>query len=133
MGADTIFINIPVKNLRRSIAFYSALGFTRHPVFHGEGACCMCVSEHINIMLQTREHFRQFTPKPISDPAQATGLLLCLHCDSPQQVDELVEKAIAAGGSSPRSAQDIGFLYTHGFNDPDEYIWILNHIYRGKM
>ncbi len=133
MSMNTIFINIPVKNLGKSIAFYSSLGFTKHPVFHGEGACCICISEHINIMLQTTEHFKQFTPKPIANPSQATALLLCLHCDSPQQVDEMVEKAIAAGGSSQTQAQDLGFLYTNGFNDPDDYVWILNHIYPEKM
>lgn len=129
MSLDTIFINIPVADLNRSIEFYSALGFTPHPVFRGEGACCMCVSEYINVMLQTAEHFKQFTTKPIANPQESTGLLLCLHCDSPAHVDDLVKTAIAAGGTATTQAQDLGFLYTHGFNDPDGYVWILNHIY----
>lgn len=133
MSLDTIFINVPVKNLDKSIAFYTALGFTPHPIFRGDGACCMCINEHINIMLQTVEHFKQFTHKPIADSTQATALLLCLHCDSPAHVDQLVSAAIAAGGAASTNAKDLGFLYTHGFTDPDEYVWILNHIYPDKI
>ena len=132
MSLDTIFINLPVKNLDRSIEFYSALGFRSHPIFRGEGACCMCVSENINVMLQTLEHFRHFTNKPIADPALSTALLLCLHCESPQQVDCLVEIALAAGGTTSTRTQNLGFLYTRGFSDPDEYHWILNYLYPSK-
>ncbi|GGY65296.1 hypothetical protein GCM10011613_06440 [Cellvibrio zantedeschiae] len=129
MSLDTIFVNIPVNDLDRSITFYSAMGFTPHPVFRGEGASCMCISEYINVVLQSHEHFKQFTDKPIVNPAQSTGVLLCLHCDSPAHVDDLVKTAVKAGGTSPTEAKDYGFLYSHGFTDPDGYIWILNHIY----
>ena len=133
MALDTIFVNLPVQDLARSVAFYEALGFTPHPVFQGEGASCMCISPQINLMLQSHAHFRRFTHKPIPDPAQTTGVLLCLHCDSPGQVDALVKAALAAGGSGRGPAQDLGFLYSDGFSDPDGYSWILNHIYPGKM
>jgi len=98
MGLDTIFANIPVKNLEKSIEFYSRLGFAPHPVFRGEGAACMCVSEHMNIMLQTEEHIKRFTTKPLAAPATSTGAILCLHSDSPAHVDGLVRKATDAGG-----------------------------------
>jgi predicted lactoylglutathione lyase len=129
MKPDTIFINIPVKDLNKSVEFYSKLGFTPHPVFRGKDAVCMCISEHINLMLQTESNFKQFVTKPISDPATSNGLLLCLHCDSPAQVDDIVSKAVNAGGKTDSQARDLGFLYTHGFTDPDGYIWKMNHVY----
>jgi predicted lactoylglutathione lyase len=129
MRPDTIFVNLPVKDLKRSVAFYASLGFTPHPIFQSETASCLCISDHINLMLQTVANFQQFTSSPIADPTQTTGVLLCLHCDSPQQVDDLVAAALSAGATTPDSAQDLGFLYTHGFTDPDGYLWKLNHIY----
>jgi predicted lactoylglutathione lyase len=129
MPLDTIFINLPIKDLPRAVAFYTQLGWTQHPVFKGEGAQCMCLNEHIHLMLQTESHLRRFTDKPICDPATAVGVLLCLHCDSSAQVDELVRIAVSAGGTTTDAAQDLGFLYTHGFTDPEGYIWKLNHIY----
>ncbi len=129
MSLDTIFVNIPVKDLNRSVAFYMKLGFKKHPVFQSEDASCLCISEHINLMVQTENNFKRFTAKPIADPATTTGVLLCLHCDSPAHVNELVGQAIRAGGSIHDQPQDLGFLYSHGFTDPDGYIWKLNHIY----
>ena len=131
MSLDTIFINLPVKDLQKSVAFYTKLGFGMHPVFQAEDASCLCISDHIHLMLQTESHLRRFTSKPIADPATSTGVLLCLHCDSPAQVDQLVALALGAGAAVPDRAQDLGFLYTHGFTDPDGYLWKLNHVYPG--
>ena len=132
MNFETFLVNIPVKNLERSIQFYSALGFSKHPVFQGPGASCLCISAHANLMLQTEEHFRKFTAHPIPDSSRTTGLLLCVHCDSPSQVNDLVKRALVAGGTTTDEAQDLGFLYTHGFVDPDGYVWKLNHIYPNR-
>ena len=129
MSLDTIFINVPVKNLDRSIEFYTKLGFRLHPVFRSEEAACMCITDHIHLMLQTESHLKRFTSKPIADPAKSTGVMLCLHCDSPAHVDEIVRKALVAGGTTHDQARDMGFLYTHGFTDPEGYTWKLNHIY----
>lgn len=133
MSLDTIFVNLPVRNLDAEVAFYEALGFTRHPVFHGPGATCLCISEHIHLMLQTPDHLKRFTAKPIADPARTVGVLLCLHCDSPEHVDALVRAAVGAGATADGAAEKLGdFMYTHGFLDPEGYGWKLNHIYPGR-
>lgn len=129
MKPDTIFINIPVKNLERAVNFYTRLGFAPHPDFRGPEAQCMCLSDRIHVMVQLENHLKQFTPKPVSDPTKSTGVVLCLHCDSKEQIDDLVAKAVAAGGSTFDAPQDLGFLYTHGFLDTDGNVWRLNYIY----
>ena len=133
MSLDTIFVNLPVKDLDRAVAFYEALGFTRHPIFHGEGATCMVISEHIHLMLQTADHMKRFTAMPIADPTRAMGVMLCLHCDSPAHVDSLVKMAVQAGGTADGEAETFGdFIYSHGFIDPEGYAWKMNHIFPGK-
>ena len=132
MSLDTIFVNLPVKDLERTVAFYESLGLTRHPVFHGPGAICVSVSEHIHLMLQTAENLRRHTQLPIVDPAQATGVMLCLHGDSPAHVDELIRTAEAAGGTPDPETVDIDFCYSRGFTDPEGYLWKINYIYPAK-
>ena len=120
-----IFVNLPVKDLKKSMAFFDRLGFSFNRRFTDDTAACMVVSEDIYAMLLTHEKFRGFTPKPICDASQSTEVLVCLSCESRAEVDDLVRRAVAAGGSTYSSAQDHGFMYAHGFQDPDGHIWEL--------
>ena len=108
--ATQVFINLPVADLPKSLAFYEALGFPRNPQFCDDTAACIVVSDAINVMLLTHAKFRAFTPKAICDTRQAVEVLLNLSCDTPGQVDTLVAKALAAGGSTYDEAEDLGFM-----------------------
>jgi uncharacterized protein len=123
--ATKIFVNLPVKNLNKSIDFFTKLGFTFNPQFTDETATCMIVSEDIFVMLLTYEKFQTFTPKPICDATKSTEVLVCLSTESRKEVDEMVSKAIAAGGTTYNEPQDHGFMYAHGFQDLDGHIWEL--------
>lgn len=118
-----IFVNLPVQNLPRSVAFFTALGFGFNPQFTDETGTCMVVSDSIFVMLLTHEKFKMFTPKPIADAAQTTEVLVCLSAESREKVDDLVRKAVAAGGSTHSAPQDHGFMYGHGFQDLDGHLW----------
>ena len=124
-----IFVNLPVKNLEKSKAFFSALGYTFNPQFTDQNAACMVIADgSIYAMLLVEDFFRTFTGKPIADAREATEVLVCLSCESRAEVDELVRKAVAAGGRAPRAPQDHGFMYGHGFEDPDGHIWELAYM-----
>jgi predicted lactoylglutathione lyase len=123
--AKQIFVNLPVSDLQRSIAFFTSLGFTFDANFTNENATCMIVGENIFVMLLVESFFRTFTTKDLCDARKSTEVLVCLSCESRAEVDALVAKAVAAGGSAPRSAQEHGFMYGHGFEDPDGHIWEL--------
>jgi predicted lactoylglutathione lyase len=120
-----IFVNLPVKDLPRSVAFFTALGFTFNPQFTNENATCMIVDENIFVMLLVEPFFQTFIKKDICDARTSTEVLMCLSCESRAEVDELVAKAVAAGGTIPRAAEDHGFMYGHAFEDPDGHIWEL--------
>ena len=126
MNPDSITINIPVNELDRAVSFYSQLGFEPHPVFRGPDCQCMVVSDRLRVMVHLASSLKNFTPKPISDPSSVTGVVLCLDCESREQVDTIVSKAVAAGGTTYDTAQDLGFVYTHGFLDTDGNAWRLN-------
>ena len=126
--ASQIFVNLPVKDLDRSVEFFTALGFTFNPQFTDETATCMIVSENIFVMLLTHEKFQTFTPKPICDATKATEVLVCLSLASRAEVEAMVAKAVAAGGKTYNQPQDHGFMYQHGFQDPDGHIWELVHM-----
>lgn len=123
-----IFLNIPVADLPRAKAFYQALGFSLNPQFTGDTAACVVISETIFVMLGTHAKFHEFTPKAICDTTQAVEVLMNLRCESRQEVDDLVAKAVAAGGSTYDKAEDFGFMYTHSFVDPDGHGWGLFHM-----
>jgi predicted lactoylglutathione lyase len=128
MSTQQIFVNLPVKNLERSKAFFTSLGFTFNPQFTNEQAACMVVSDTIYVMLLVESFFQGFTGKPIADATKTTEVLVCLSCESRAHVDELVAKAVATGGTAPRAPQDHGFMYGHGFEDPDGHIWELAYM-----
>jgi uncharacterized protein len=121
-----IFVNLPVKNLERSVGFFTALGYRFNPQFTNENATCMVVNEgHIYVMLLVEDFFATFTPKPIADASRSTEVLLCLSCESRFAVDALVAKAVAASAHTPYEAKDHGFMYQHGFQDLDGHLWEL--------
>ena len=123
--ARQIFVNLPVKDLDRSVAFFTRLGFTFNPDFTDETATCMVVSDDIFVMLLTEAKFKTFTPKAIADATRSTEVLVCLSCESRAEVDDTVQKAVAAGGTTYSEPQDHGFMYAHGFQDLDGHIWEL--------
>jgi uncharacterized protein len=121
--ATQIFVNLPVKDLNKSIDFFTKLGFTFNPQFTDEKATCMVVSEYIYIMLLVEEFFKTFTKKEIADATKSTEAIICLSAESREKVDEMVSKAIEAGGTAPNDKQDHGWMYGHGFQDLDGHLW----------
>ena len=119
-----IFVNLPVSDLDRAIAFYEAIGGTKNAQFSNEKAAAIVFSESIYVMLLTHDFYRTFTTKEIADPSRTSGVLLALSCDSPADVDAMVERAAAAGGTAdPGPKQDFGFMYGRSFEDPDGHHW----------
>ena len=123
-----IYVNLPIKNMERSKAFFGALGFSFNPQFTNEQGACMVITDTIYVMLLVEPFFQTFTKKQIADAGKTTEVLICLSCASRAEVDELVRKAIAAGASTPNAPQDHGFMYGHGFQDLDGHIWELMYM-----
>ena len=121
--ATKIFVNLPVKNLSKSIEFFTRLGYTFNPQFTDETATCMIVSDDIYIMLLTEEKFKMFTKKEIADATHSTEAIICLSADSREKVDEMINKALEAGGTTPNEKQDHGFMYGWGYQDLDGHLW----------
>ena len=126
--ATQIFVNLPVKDLNRSVDFFTHLGYTFNPEFTNEKATCMIVSETIYVMLLTIPFFKTFTEKEIVDAHKAVECSICLSAESRAAVDDMVARAEAAGARIPNPATDHGFMYQHSFEDPDghhwEYVWM---------
>ena len=120
-----IFVNLPIRDMQRSQDFFRALGFSFNPQFTNEQGACMVIAEDIFAMLLVEPFFQTFTHKRIANAKESTEVLVCLSCESRAEVDDLVRKALAAGGTAPRPPQDHGFMYGHGFEDPDGHVWEL--------
>jgi uncharacterized protein len=120
-----IYVNLPVKNLERAKAFFGSLGFSFNPQFTNDSGACMVIADNIYAMLLTESFFQTFTKKPVADASRSTEVLVCLSCESRAEVDELVRKALDAGGKAPNAPQDHGFMYGHGFEDMDGHVWEL--------
>jgi len=119
-----IFINLPVADLARSIAFYEAVGATKNEMFSDETAACMVVSDVIHVMLLTHDKWKGFTDRAIPDAHASAQVLLCLSEDSREAVDAVVNKAAGVGGKAdPNATQDYGFMYGRSYADPDGHIW----------
>jgi predicted lactoylglutathione lyase len=118
-----IFVNLPVADLAAAKAFYEAIGFTNNPQFTDETAACMVLTDVIHVMLLTHDKFAQFTSKRIADAHATSEVLICISADSREGVDEITDKALAAGGREPREKQDHGFMYGRSFEDLDGHIW----------
>jgi len=120
---SSLFVNLPVQDVARSRAFFSALGFAFNPRFSSDQGICMVVNPQISVMLLAKPFFQGFTPKPVADAHQSAQVLLALQCDSRAEVDDLVARALAAGGSSSPQPEDLGFMYSHDFTDLDGHGW----------
>jgi predicted lactoylglutathione lyase len=118
-----IFLNVAVRDLGVSKAFFEQLGFEFNPMFTNDDCACMVVSEQAYVMLQTHESFDRFTTKPIADPTAATEAIVCVSADSREDVDAFADAALAGGGTAAREPQDYGFMYGRSFHDPDGHVW----------
>lgn len=118
-----IFVTLPVKDLKNSIRFYEALGYKQNPQFSGETAASIVISDAIYVMLGTHDTFKKLTPKEIADPTKVCHVLISLSCESRSAVEDLMANALAAGGSQAHDPEDHGFMYQHGFYDPDGHGW----------
>ena len=121
-----IFVNLPVKDLERSKAFYESIGFRNEPKFSNDAAAMMVLSDTIAVMLLTHPFYATFTRKPIADANNSSQVMLCISCDSPAEVDRIVDAAAAAGGKvdlSPKSETGEGPMYGRDFEDPDGHQW----------
>jgi uncharacterized protein len=118
-----IFVNLPVRDLPRSKAFFQALGLEFNPQFSNDKGACLVIAENIYAMLLVEPFFQTFTQLPISDARKATEVLIALSCDSRAEVEALVAKAVAAGATTPNAPQDHGFMLQHGFADLDGHQW----------
>ena len=118
-----IFVNLAVEDLQKSRAFFGELGFSFNPKFSNDQGAGMVISENIYAMLLVKPFFQTFTTKTIIDPKQQVEAITCLSCESRAEVDEIVAKAVRAGGKTPRPLQDYGFMYSHGFDDIDGHTW----------
>ncbi|MFR9729022.1 VOC family protein [Saccharopolyspora sp. MS10] len=121
-----IFVNLPVQDVRRSKAFFAELGFEFDDEFSDEKTLCVVVEENIMVMLLERDRFAEFINGDIADPA-TTEVLNCLSVDTREGVDELVAKAVAAGGSAWKPSSEMGPMYGGSFRDPDGHVWELVH------
>lgn len=121
--ASKIFVNLPVKDLKKSIEFFSSLGFTFNPQFTDETATCMIIADNIFAMLLTEARFKDFTKKSISDATKTTEVLLALDAESRETVDDMIKKAVKAGGSTYADPVDHGWMYIHSFADLDGHQW----------
>ena len=121
--AKKIFINLPVTDLKKATAFYTAIGFTNNPQFTDETAACMVLTEEIYVMLLTQNKFGEFTKKEIGDTKKTASVINSLSVDSNDEVNTMIEKALKAGGKEPNEAKDYGFMQQRSFEDLDGHLW----------
>ncbi|MBI2101319.1 VOC family protein [Candidatus Woesearchaeota archaeon] len=132
--AKQIFVNLPVKDLDKTIEFFTKLGFDFNPKFTDKNATCMIIGENIFAMLLVEKFFRTFIPnKGISDAKKSTEVLVALAVESRAKVDGMVNKAIEAGGKEYRTAQDHGWMYGRAFEDLDGHVWEVFYMDESKM
>jgi uncharacterized protein len=118
-----LFVNIPVSDLQRSIDFFEALGFSFNPQFTDASATCMLVGEDAYFMLLARDRFKDFSKRPVGDPRNETSALFAISVSSREEVDDVVKKAVASGGSHAGDPHDHGFMYQRSFYDLDGHHW----------
>jgi uncharacterized protein len=118
-----IFVNLPVKDLTKSVDFFTQLGFEFDPQFTDENATCMIISDEAFVMLLVEDFFKTFTKKEVADATTHTEAILALSTESREQVDEVVNKALAAGGQPSNDPMDQGFMYAWSFQDLDGHLW----------
>jgi predicted lactoylglutathione lyase len=129
---SAIFLNMPIKDLNKSVKFFTGLGFTFNQQFTSEESTCMIIGENMYAMLCVEERFKKFLDKPIADPS-TTEMLISLSCESSARVREIAEKAFELGAKKINEPDDMGFMFSWGFEDLDGHVWDLfwmdpNHI-----
>ncbi|MEW9700628.1 VOC family protein [Paenibacillus sp. SI8] len=117
------FVNLPVKDLNRTKEFFSSIGFEFNPQFSDENSACLVVNDNTFVQLLTESYFRTFITKPMADVASAAAGIIALSADSREHVDELANKALAAGGKESKAPVDHGFMYVRSFEDLDGHLW----------
>ncbi|MBO1513302.1 VOC family protein [Metabacillus bambusae] len=128
LQASQIYVNLPVKDLNKSVEFFTKVGFEFNPQFTDENATCMVVGENIFVMLLVEEFFNTFTKKDIADATKSTEVIVAISADSKEMVDEIVHKALAAGGQPSNDPVDHGFMYGWSFQDIDGHLWELMYM-----
>ncbi|MEU1401239.1 VOC family protein [Streptomyces sp. NPDC005728] len=123
MYQQMIFVNLATDDVEASKKFFTALGYTINPQFSTDDCTCVVISDTIIAMLLSKQHYATFTKKEIADSTKSSEVLLCLSAESRAKVDELVDRAIAAGGSASGETQDHGFMYGRAFDDLDGHTW----------
>ncbi|MFI6489533.1 VOC family protein [Streptomyces sp. NPDC050564] len=123
MYQQMIFVNLPVADVDTSKKFFTELGYTINPQFTTDDCACVVISDTIIAMMLSRQRYADFTKKQIADATKTSEVLLCLSAESREKVDELVDGAIAAGGTATGETQDHGFMYGRAFDDPDGHTW----------
>ena len=118
-----LFVNLPVKDLAKTVEFFTALGFSFNPDFTDENASCMIVNDDAYVMLLVESYFKTFTSKTVADARSTSEAIMSFSLESRAGVDELVRTALTSGGTPSEEAQDYGFMYTHSFQDPDGHLW----------
>ncbi|MCX4629987.1 VOC family protein [Streptomyces sp. NBC_01443] len=118
-----IFVNLPVKDIDAAKAFWGKLGYSFNPQFSDESTGCLVISDTIFAMLMTEARFKDFATKEVADATKSTEVMVALSADSREKVDEVVDAALAAGGTEPRPAQDLGFMYGRAFEDLEGHVW----------
>src|SRR3989344_1630684 len=131
--AKQIFVNLPVKDLNKTIKFFTKLGFKFNPKFTDENATCMIIGKNIFVMLLVERFFKTFIKKEIANASKTTEVLLALTAESREEVDEMISKVIGAGGKETREAQDHGWMYGRAFEDLDWHIWEIFYMDESKM
>lgn len=121
--AKQIYVNLPVKNLNKSVEFFKKVGFEFNEMFTNEESAALIIGDNIFAMLSTEEKYKTFTPKAIADTAATTEVILAITADSKEQVDEIVNRALEAGGSKFTDSVDYGFMYYGSFQDVDGHAW----------
>ncbi|MFG1807179.1 VOC family protein [Streptomyces sp. NPDC049040] len=126
--SSKMFVNLPVKDLPRSMAFFEALGFTFDPRFTDERAACLVVSESNFVMLLTEPFFATFTDRALADTGKATEAIIAVSQDTAEEVDRIGDAAVAAGARPAKVTEDASPMHTRSFHDPDGHHWEVFHI-----
>lgn len=133
LQAKMIFVNLAVKDLQRSIDFFTQLGFEFNTEMTDDNATCLIVSENIYVMLLVEPFFKTFTQKSLADPTASTEVIVAISADSREGVDDLVNKALEAGGSASNDKMDNEYMYGWSFQDPDGHLWEVIYMEEGNQ
>ena len=131
--ATKIYVNLPVKDLQRSVRFFKAMGFGFDPQLSDETAACMMISDDIFAMLLTEAKFREIARRPVADATRMTEVLTCLSVESRARVNQLVDRALTQGGREMREPEDHGYMFGRSFSDLDGHIWEIIYMNQKAM